>query len=1412
MRIAAPTVQLLPGSNEAGNFGATSQPVITEMQWNDSGQLLATIDAEGNVVANSYYPANDPDGDGVPSVTPLGDPGTAATGYVETSTRDAANSPRRTSPVPPVQLETHFSYDAVGNIIATRNPRGVVTTVEVNQLNEPVVITRGADVTEAAASGQLITGEAPFAYQLRNTYDYNGRVILREIENRDGNTAGVGGFVGYGFTYDILNRLVTRTVEIDSDTTLVTQYRYDANENLVSVTQPEGNETRSVYDERDLLFTATRGFGSPDTSTTQRDYDLNGNPERFIDAADNDGDSDPEQTITAYDGFDRVIQVTDALGNFIQTSYDPASNAVQQQVFGHPPDSPGSAPTPLRDTRTAHDELNRVFQTDQALFLAAGYTTLNPVNLLDDNSDGFVTDRFEYDALSRPTFRVEDDGEVTQTVYDGASRMISTIDALGNRTDMQYDQNSNVVLSSSVELSPEALVPDETFTTRNVYDQLDRLVRTTDNIGQTSYYSYDSRDNLIDSRDAQAATLPDPLGVFPGDINVPGNSTTYVYDGLDRRIQAIYDLRVGGSGDGALDTSNPANPDGQVTRGYTYDGNSRLTGMSDDKGNTTSFGYDALDRRISQANADLTAHAYSYDGDDNLVQSVDPNASVVINTYDAINRLVQVDISRGSGVAGTTRQTYSYDGLSRLTASSDDNGDAGTLLQQTELVYDSLSRVLEERQNGKPVSRTFSGDGDKLSCTYPGGRTLTHTYDAIDRVKLTSDGGGLITDSNWIGPGYRELRRLAGNGTSLSYLDETDSIDVGYDGIKRVVAQQCLLADGTTAFMDRGYDYNRANQRLSEHRFDDGNLSDEYVYDSLYRITTTRLDQAGMRGPGATRGVDEITYQLDGVGNRTEVIATVDPTIVDIDGDGLVGAADNCLEVANPDQRDTDSDGYGNLCDGDVDNSGAVDLQDLAIFRIFFLSPGDLDTDLNGDGSTDLLDLAILRALFLKAPGPSGAAGPGIAGPLVDSYTSNEMNEYDEITGATRTHDENGNLLTDGTRTFSYDYRDRLVSVSDGSRGPLSNYLYYADNRRAAKDAGGATTSYYYYGWQPVEERNAADQTIITYVWGPGDIDELVQFERSTIHPLGAGTFFAHQNVRSDVVSLTDAAGNLAETYRYDDFGNVEAPSALGNEFLFQGRRFDADTGLYYFRNRYHDPVTGRFLQRDPVSSDLDLGNRYAFVANQPASLRDPLGLDPEFYDPDRELTSRYADFALSEAGDEVTEKALTKVGESLGQAIGRKVKKKIQGKIIGGAATGGLYAIYDFVNDAAEASKQYRELAVSTYYDYISASDPEWEQRAKEERARYNAEIERWQDCLEEKRLKEADEKFSEMMALTVRSYQQENAPPTPRSPEPDNPLPENDQSPDLDEELRKRMSGSSRKGKSLAERLRGVESHAVE
>ncbi len=97
-------------------------------------------------------------------------------------------------------------------------------------------------------------------------------------------------------------------------------------------------------------------------------------------------------------------------------------------------------------------------------------------------------------------------------------------------------------------------------------------------------------------------------------------------------------------------------------------------------------------------------------------------------------------------------------------------------------------------------------------------------------------------------------------------------------------------------------------------------------------------------------------------------------TAPDTDGDNVFDVHDNCTLVANADQRDTDSDGYGNLCDPDFDNNGIVNFLDLSTWTPNFGTNSNGDLDLNGDGVLNFLDFSILTSFFQMPPGPSGIA------------------------------------------------------------------------------------------------------------------------------------------------------------------------------------------------------------------------------------------------------------------------------------------------------------------------------------------------------------------------------------------------------------------------------------------------------
>ena len=102
--------------------------------------------------------------------------------------------------------------------------------------------------------------------------------------------------------------------------------------------------------------------------------------------------------------------------------------------------------------------------------------------------------------------------------------------------------------------------------------------------------------------------------------------------------------------------------------------------------------------------------------------------------------------------------------------------------------------------------------------------------------------------------------------------------------------------------------------------------------------------------------------------NPTSLSLTIESSD-DNDQDGIPNLNDNCVDVANQTQTDTDNNGYGNACDGDYNNDCSTNFSDVSLFSDQFLGSSPL-YDLNDDGSVNFVDYSVLVSLFLMPPGP----------------------------------------------------------------------------------------------------------------------------------------------------------------------------------------------------------------------------------------------------------------------------------------------------------------------------------------------------------------------------------------------------------------------------------------------------------
>jgi RHS repeat-associated protein len=262
------------------------------------------------------------------------------------------------------------------------------------------------------------------------------------------------------------------------------------------------------------------------------------------------------------------------------------------------------------------------------------------------------------------------------------------------------------------------------------------------------------------------------------------------------------------------------------------------------------------------------------------------------------------------------------------------------------------------------------------------------------------------------------------------------------------------------------------------------------------------------------------------------------------------------------------------------------------------------------------------------------------------TYTTNNLNQYGGTSYPTEEflYDLDGNMISTGTTTHSFNIENRLEMVSPKKQYPIDydkkvEYTYDYKGRRISRkvwtyysSAWSQTpteyTKYVWDGWLLIAELdgNNSDAVLSTYTWGldlsgtmegAGGIGGLLAASKKTGTSIDLGYLYDGNGNVTQLFDLSD--GSEEGHYEYDPFGKEIVAS--GNQCEWNKFRFstkyledvvidaskESELGLYYYGYRYYSPRLGRWINRDPIG-EIESLNLLFFCKNEPNNYIDILG------------------------------------------------------------------------------------------------------------------------------------------------------------------------------------------------------------
>lgn len=656
----------------------------------------------------------------------------------------------------------------------------------------------------------------------------------------------------------------------------------------------------------------------------------------------------------------------------------------------------------------------------------------------------------------------------------------------------------------------------------------------------------------------------------------------------------------------------------------TFDAAGNLLSRRDATGAGTDYAYDALNRKISETDAQIPGKVttFAYDAANRLISKTDPLGIVTTFEYDPRDRLVKESTPMNTTETRIIR--YGYDGRGHLTTLTDANGGVTTW--------------------------GFDSAGRNTSKTYPNGDHRSMAYDGVGRLVKLIDENGDIIDSAY---------DFAGRLVSKHYSKDNSTDTFAYDSASRITSATKGRYGHTLT-----YAYDNAG-RLATETHPDGAVT-HFEYDLVNRLAKLTHTPAGGGAP-----TNSTLYGFDGRGLLANVSAgdyatryeyringqlasTVDyrsatpqADILRVDrsydaGARLIGVANTAANgeqvgvlytLGTDDQRLSATEETGARWNYSYDQLKQLTAAHKTDTNAATIPPLDQSYGFDPMGN---------RRTYTEQ-------GKSLA------YTTNTANQYSSVSTTTNSqlstansvYDHNGNTLADGRFAYTWDADNQLTSVTQ--LNPTEGvkkvaFTYDWRGRRITKSVATfvagtwqntGATDFKYHEWNLIAEKSTdlttpavSPATEKRYVWGndlsgslhgAGGVGGLLSM---AVFPPSASTtetyFHAmdgNGNVRALVKAdaANPAASAITARYAYDGFGKevaVGGADADRNAFRFSTKQLDADTGMNYYGYRYHMAIDGRWINRDLIMEKGGL-NIYATNGNNSILKIDKLGLKP---------------------------------------------------------------------------------------------------------------------------------------------------------------------------------------------------------